>query len=114
VELLLGRDPAVADYPTAAAGARPSWSWFKLGFPSGYVCDVLQTLEALCAAGLAGDRRLDAAFEWLLAQQDPLGRWANRYAYSGKMIRNIDRQGQPSKWVTLRACRVLKAAAATH
>jgi hypothetical protein len=25
------------------------------------------------------------------------------------MVRDIDRPGQPSKWVTLRACRVLKA-----
>jgi hypothetical protein len=45
----------------------------------------------------------------LLAQQDAQGRWANRYAYEGKMIRDIDRPGQPSKWVTLRACRVLKS-----
>jgi hypothetical protein len=35
---------------------------------------------------------------WLLAQQDAQGRWANRYAYESKMIRDIDRPGQPSKW----------------
>jgi hypothetical protein len=27
------------------------------------------------------------------------------------MVLNIDRPGKPSKWVTLRACRVLKAVA---
>ena len=90
---------------------RPNGSWFKLGFPSGYVADVLQTLEALCEAGAAGDVRLDHAVDWLLAQQDANGRWANRNAYGGKMVRDIDRSGQPSKWVTLRACRVLKAVA---
>jgi hypothetical protein len=47
--------------------------------------------------------------DWLLAQQDAQGWWANRHAYEGKMIRDIDRPGQPSKWVTLRACRVLKS-----
>ncbi len=109
VEFLLSRDPAVADYPTSGETGGPSGSWFRLGFPSGYVTDVLQNLEALCDAGAAADPRLDHAFEWLLSQQDDRGRWVNCYSYHGKMIRDIDRQGQPSKWVTLRACRVLKA-----
>jgi len=108
---LLSRDPAVADYPMLPGNKRPNSSWFKLGFPSGYVTDVLQVLEALCEAGAAGDPRLGNAIDWLVAQQDGEGRWANRYAYEGKMIRDIDAPGQPSKWVTLRACRVLKAVA---
>jgi hypothetical protein len=112
VAFLLSRNPAVADYPMAPGDTKPNSSWFKLGFPSGYVADVLQVLEALCEAGAAGDARLRPAVDWLVAQQDAQGRWANRYAYAGKMIRDIDRQGQPSKWVTLRACRVLKAVAA--
>ena len=106
---LLSRDPSVADYPMGPS-TEPSGSWFKLGFPSGYVSDVLQTLEALCEAGLAADPRLNRAVDWLVAQQDAGGRWLNRYSYAGKMTVDIDRQGQPSKWVTLRACRVLKAA----
>ena len=109
VEFLLSRDPAVADYPMPPDNKKPNGSWFKLGFPSGYVTDVLQVLEALSDAGAAGDPRLDHAFDWLAAQCDSRGRWANRYAYGGKLIRDIDRPGQPSKWVTLRALRVLKA-----
>lgn len=111
VAFLLGRDPARADYPMGYGNTKPSGSWFRLGFPSGYVADVLQVLEALCEAGAAGDPRLGPALDWLLAQQDEQGRWANRYAYQGKMVVDIDRAGQPSKWVTLRACRVLKAVA---
>jgi hypothetical protein len=45
----------------------------------------------------------------MLAQQDEQGRWRNRYSCAGKMQVDIDRQGQPSKWVTLRACRVPQA-----
>ena len=90
---------------------KPSGSWFRLGFPSGYVADVLQVLEALCEAGAAGDPRLRPAVDWLLEQQDADGRWANRYAYEGKMVVDIDVPGRPSRWVTLRACRVLKAVA---
>ncbi len=111
VAFLLSRDPAVADYPMGYGNTKPNGSWFKLGFPSGYVTDVLQVLEALCEAGAAGDPRLEPAIEWLLSQQDEQGRWANRYAYAGKMIVDIDEPGRPSRWVTLRACRVLKAVA---
>jgi hypothetical protein len=61
--------------------------------------------------GAAGDPRLGPAIDWILGQQDAAGRWANRYAYQGKMIVDIDRPSAPSKWVTLRVCRVLKAVA---
>jgi hypothetical protein len=109
VEFLLSRDPSVADYPMGYGNTKPSGSWFRLGFPSGYVADVLQVMEALCEAGAAADPRLRPSVDWLLAQQVAPGRWANRYAYEGKMIVDIDRPGQPSRWVTLRASRVLKA-----
>ncbi len=110
VAFLLSRDPAVADYPMPSRDSKPSSSWFKLGFPSGYVTDVLQNLEALAELGHARDRRLAAALGWVTAQQRPDGRWLNRYAYNGKTTVDIERQGRPSKWVTLRACTVLRAA----
>ena len=114
VAFLLSRNPATADYPMGYGNTRPNGSWFRTGFPSGYVTDVLQVLEALCEAGAAGDPRLAPAIDWLLAQQDGRGRWANRYAYGGKMVVDIDVEGQPSRWVTLRACRVLRAVAAAR
>lgn len=112
VAFLLSRDPAVADYPMGDGNTKPNGSWFRLGFPSGYVTDVLQVLEALVEAGAGHDLRLANAVRWLLAQQDGHGRWANRYPYRGKMWVDIDQPGAPSPWVTLRACRVLRAVAA--
>lgn len=109
VEFILSRDPARADYP--AGDGRVSSSWFKLGFPSGYVADLLQNLEVLAELGHAGDKRLKNAIVWLLSKQDADGRWKNQYAYSGKLWQDIEPQGSVSKWVTLRACRALKAAA---
>ncbi len=108
IAFLLGRDPSRADYPAGYGATKPNGSWFRLGFPSGYVTDVLQVLEAVCEAGAAGDARLAPAFDWLLAQQATPGRWANRYPYAGKMTVDIDAPGEASRWVTLRACRVLK------
>jgi hypothetical protein len=107
-EFLLSRDPAVADYPMGWGNTKPNASWFKLGFPSGYVADVLQNLEALCELGFAADPRLKHAIDWLLTRQDAQGRWRNQYAYNGKTWVDFEKQGQPGKWVTLRACRVLK------
>jgi hypothetical protein len=111
VGFLLSVDPATALYPMGWGNTQPNGSWFRLGFPSGYVADVLQVMEAICEAGAGGDRRLAPAVAWLLAQRDPDGRWKNRYPYNGKMHLDIDRPGQPSRWVTLRACRVLKMVA---
>jgi hypothetical protein len=110
VAFLLSRDPSVCDYPTADGTSRPSSSWFHLGFPGGYVCDVLAILEVLAESGAIGDPRVEPAVAWLLAQQTVPGRWPNTYPYTGKMVAGIDKRGAPSRWVTLRACRVLLAA----
>jgi len=109
VDFLLGCDPAVADYPTWDGG-RPSSSWFKFGYPLGYVTDVLQTLEALAALGHARDLCLARALELVLSKQDAQGRWRMGYTYNGKMWADVETPGKPSKWVTLRALRVLMAA----
>ncbi|MGZ3608766.1 MAG: nitrogen fixation protein NifH [Ktedonobacteraceae bacterium] len=108
VAFLLSCDPASAAYPAGYGNVKPSQSWFKLGFPSGYVADVLQNLTVLCELGFAKDIRLRPAIEWLLGKQDQAGRWKNQYAYNGKTWVDFERQGQLSKWVTLRACSVLK------
>jgi hypothetical protein len=78
--------------------------------PVAYVADVLQNLETLTELGKARDPRLGHAVEWLLQQQDRSGRWRNRYPYRGKLWSDVDRPGAPSRWVTLRACYVLKHA----
>ena len=108
VAFLLHRDPAVADYPMGWGNVRPSGSWFKLGFPSGCVTDVLQVLEVLSELGHGRDPRLERTRDWFLAKQDERGRWRNQYAYNGKTWVDFEAQGKPSKWVTLRACRVLR------
>jgi hypothetical protein len=112
VDFLLGRDPAVADYPAGWGNTRPSGSWFKLGFPSGYVADVLQNLEVLAELGHGRGARLANAADWVLAKQDARGRWTNENAYNGRTWVDIERRGQPGKWVTLRACRFLRSALA--
>jgi hypothetical protein len=110
VQFLFSRDPAVADYPMGWGNTKPNASWFKPGFPSGYVCDALHTLEVLAELGHGRDPRLGHALAWVAAGQNEQGRWVNRYAYNGKTWVDIEHQGQVSKWVTLRAATVLRAA----
>jgi hypothetical protein len=104
-DFLLSYDVARADYPYRE---RISSSWFKFGYPLGYVTDVLLNLEALGEAGYAKDPRLNEAVDLVLSKQDEQGRWKMEYSYNGKMWADVEEKGQPSKWVTLRALRVLK------
>lgn len=108
-DFLLSRDPAIADYPMGYA-EKPNTSWYKFGYPIGYVTDVLQNLEALVLLGYAQDPRLKSALEMVENKQDAQGRWKMEYSYNGKTWIDIEEKGEPSKWVTLRALRVLKEA----
>ena len=109
VDFLFSVNPATADYP-AGYSDKPSRSWFRFGFPLFYVTDVLQTAEALTEAGYGGDPRLGATYDLILSKRDKAGRWKLEYAYTGKTWKDVEQRGKPSKWVTLRALRVLKGA----
>lgn len=107
VEFLLSRDPATADYPMGYAD-KPSLSWFRFGYPLGYVTDVLQNLEVLTALGYGADPRVQNGIELLLSMQGEDGRFLMKYSYNGKTWVDIEEKNKPSKWVTLRALRVLQ------
>jgi hypothetical protein len=107
---MLGVDPATAQYPSGYA-AKPSSSWWKFGFPVFYVTDVLQIVEALAGLGRGRDPRLASALALIRGKQDAAGRWALEYDYAGKTWGDFGPKKQPSKWVTLRALRALKATA---
>jgi len=107
VEFLLSRDPAAADYPMGWS-SKPNGSWFKFGYPMGYVADVLRILEVLVRLGFGKDPRLANARELLLRKRDPQGRWPLEYSYAGKTWFDLGPKKKPNKWVTLRASRVLK------
>jgi len=104
-QFLLSRDPAVADYPYAG---RVSSTWFQFGFPLSYWSDVLETTAVLIELGYGDDPRLAHALDFILSRQDAQGRWRLENSLNGKMWTNIEEKGQPSKWVTLRALRVLR------
>lgn len=104
IDFLLSRDLAKADYPYTN---RINSSWFSFGFPLGFRSDILETAMVLTALGCAGDPRLSNAKRFIRKKQDDHGRWIMEKSFNGKMWVDIEQKGQSSKWITLRALRVL-------
>jgi hypothetical protein len=107
LEFLLSKDPAVADYPMGH-GTTPSRNWFRFGFPLFWVTDVLHNLAVLASFGYGSDPRLSPAMDLVSSKQDQQGRCKMERSYNGKTLVDIEEQGKQSKWVTLRALRVLQ------
>ncbi len=105
-EFLLSYDLAQASYPYTG---KVSNHWFHLSFPLSYWSDILETAGVLVEAGYRDDPRLKGALDWLRQKQDAHGRWTLEDSLNGKMWVDIEAKGRPSKWVTLRALRVLKS-----
>ncbi len=81
--------------------------WKKFGFPLFYQSDVLEVLDILTSLGVK-DERMKESIELVVKSQDTSGRWLLKNTYNGKMYCNFDEKNKPSKWITLRALRVLK------
>jgi hypothetical protein len=81
----------------------------RLHHPARWHFDVLRGLEALADAGTAYDPRMDDALDVLRSRRAPDGRWAANRPYPGQTHLAPPRTGQPHRWVTLGALRVLDA-----
>jgi len=83
--------------------------WTHFAFPTWWHYDVLRGLEYLRRAGVAPDARVTEAVELVAAKRDPDGRWSLEARYPGEMVvETDDGDGRPSRWITLRALRVLR------
>ena len=111
VDFIFSIDPATAEYPHPYA-PKASGNWWKFGFPVFYVTDLLQLVEVMVGLGYGQDARLENALQIIRDKQDLAGRWLLEYDYQGKISLDFANKKEPSKWVTLRALRTLKMAAA--
>jgi hypothetical protein len=83
--------------------------WRRFAFPNWWHYDVLRGLEYLRRAGVAPDDRVSDAIALVASKRDSDGRWSLEVRYPGVLpIELDDGDGQPSRWITLRALRVLK------
>ena len=83
--------------------------WTRFAFPTWWHYDVLRGLEYLRRAGAAPDARSAGAAALVASRRGGDGRWLLDVRYPGAMPVELDAGvGQPSRWITLRALRVLK------
>jgi hypothetical protein len=73
--------------------------WLRFGFPWYFQSDLL------AACGYAADPRFQALAQHVVDKQQDDGRWLKE---GGSTAVRIERKGQPSKWITLKALHVLK------
>jgi hypothetical protein len=84
----------------------PAWTQFS--FPTGYHYDVLRGLEYLRSAGIGPDARMAEAIELVASKRDADGRWLLENVHPDVLDAEPGTaEGQPSRWNTLRALRVL-------
>jgi hypothetical protein len=82
--------------------------WTSFAFPTWWHYDVLRGLEYLQSAGVTPDARVAEGIELVASKRGGDGRWRLETRYPGVMPVEIDEsEGQPSRWITLRALRVL-------
>jgi len=108
VEFLLSYDLVQANYPSGSGDISPLW--FRFGFPSTCVSSILEALLVLTRLGYGQHPRLAGAIEFMLSRQDEEGRWPLEYSPAPAWA-SFGQEGQPSRWVTLNALRVLKSLA---
>ncbi|MFO7612350.1 MAG: hypothetical protein R6W99_07705 [Clostridia bacterium] len=86
--------------------SKPGWLIF--GFPLMYQTDILEIVDILTKLGIK-DSRMDDAMNIVVSKQDDMGRWKAENTYcSDRRIIPIGQKDIQSKWITLRAMRVLK------
>ncbi len=106
VEIIL--DNHVFKYLKTPEGRRKEKAgWKRFGFPLFYQSDILETLDILTSLGVVDDR-MQESIDLVESAEGKDGKWLLKNTFNGKMLCEIEEKGEPSKWITLRASRVLK------
>ena len=83
--------------------------WLYLAFPNGWHYDPLRALDHLRDAGVTPDDRMAEAISIVEAKRDADGRWPLDHAHHHELLVDLgDGEDEPSRWITLRALRVLR------
>jgi len=79
-----------------------------LSYPSRWRYDILRALDYFRLAGVEYDTRMKDAVHVLLEKRRADGRWPLQAKHSRQTHFDMEKTGEPSRWNTLRALRVLK------
>jgi hypothetical protein len=91
-----------------STGEVASPAFLKFAFPPRYHYDVLRALDYFRDADVRPDPRMEEAVEALERSRRPDGRWILDSSFDEALaFPFVERAGEPSRWNTLRALRVL-------
>ena len=79
-----------------------------LSYPSRWFYDILRALDYFRSAGAGYDPRMQDALDVLLQKRRKDGAWPLQAKHAGQVHFDMETPGQPSRWNTLRALRVLQ------
>ena len=82
-------------------------AWLKFAFPRYWRADALEAVDILTSFGVR-DSRMDRAVVIIREKMQSNGRWLMDFSETKRAWIKIEEEGMPSKWITLRALRVLK------
>ena len=85
---------------------KPELTRFRL--PLSWKHDVLRGLDHFAAAGAPPDDRLEDPISLVRKRRRPDGRWVANARANGAVHFELEKAGQPSRWVTLVCLRVLR------
>ncbi len=92
---------------------KPSPRWFEFGFPIEWDSDILEVLALIGPFVSPNDERIQESLALVLDKQDEQGRWpCEKHPKGGRWMQKFfefEELGQPSKWVTLHAMKMLKS-----
>ena len=94
-------------YRSQRTGEIVNPAFTRFSFPPRWHHDVLRTLDYFRASKAPWDERLADPVDLLLKKRDPDGRWLLQNRHPGKTFFELEKPGEPSRWNTLRALRVL-------
>jgi hypothetical protein len=84
-------------------------AWLQFSFPTYWHYDLLRALDYFRSVGDKPDARIDESIALLRSKQQRDGTWLSENTHPGKVHFPLEAgDGQPSRWNTLRALRVLK------
>ena len=87
----------------------PQRRWLYVGFPNKWFYDVVRVLDYFRQARSEPDPRMDEALDIVESKRDAEGRWPLDHKYHERLLVDFgDEEGQPSRWITLRALRILR------
>jgi hypothetical protein len=91
-----------------STGEVPAARWLQFSWPPRWHYDVLRALDHLRRTGDVPDTRVAEAVQLVRDKQRPDGTWVLENTHPGETPLELeDGDGQPSRWNTLRALRVL-------